>query len=118
KKGASHVLAIDNNEWAYNNARDNVALNKIYDEIDVELGEIDIMDGKHFDIILANINKPIIIENIPLFFRTLNSGGLLIISGILQSDIEHVLKEAKNYFFNVISTRTKNDWICVVLQNG
>lgn len=118
KKKAAHVLAIDNNEWAFNNAIDNISLNEIYNKIDVELGEIDLMDGKQFDIILANINKSIIIDNIPLFFRSLNSGGLLIISGILLNDIDQVLKEANNYFFNLISTRTKNDWICAVLQNG
>ena len=118
KKKAAHVLAIDNNEWAYQNTLDNIKLNSIYDEITAELGEIDLMDGKQFDIILANINKPIIMENIPLFFRTLSQGGVLIVSGILENDINDVIKEANNYFFNLISTRTKNDWICAVFQNG
>ncbi len=118
KKNARHVFAVDNNEWAYQNTLDNIKLNDIYDQISVELGEIDLMDGKQFDIILANINKPIIIDNIPLFFRTLNKGGLLIVSGILENDINDVIKEANNYFFNLISTRSKNDWICAVFQNA
>jgi len=118
KKKSRYVFAVDNNEWAYQNTLDNIKLNEIYDEITTELGEIDLMDGKQFDIILANINKPIIIENIPLFFRSLNKGGLLIVSGILENDINDVIKEANNYFFNLISTRTKNDWICAVFQNA
>ena len=55
KKGAQHVLAIDIEEWAYRNALDNIALNGIYDQIDVELGDFSLMEGKQFDIILANI---------------------------------------------------------------
>jgi ribosomal protein L11 methyltransferase len=73
------------------------------------------MSGKQFDIILANINKPIIIQNIPLFFRSLNTGGLLIISGILQNDLQDILKDAENYFFSPVSSKIKNDWICVTL---
>ncbi len=118
KKGANHVLAIDNNDWAYQNAMDNVSLNRVYDEISVELGELELMSGKQFDIILANINKHIILQNIPLFFRSLQAGGLLIISGILQNDLNDIVKEAGHYFFNLVSTRTKGDWVCAVLQNG
>jgi len=115
KKGATSVMAIDNNEWAHQNAIDNVAVNKMQDIVIPELGELVLMDGKQFDIILANINKPIIIQNIPLFFRSLNTGGLLIISGILESDMPDVMKDAGNYFFTPVSSRTKNDWICSTL---
>lgn len=118
KKKAVHVLAIDNNEWAYQNAMDNVSLNKIYDAVDVELGELDQMAQQQFDIILANINKHIILQNIPLFFRSLHAGGLLLVCGILQNDLPDVIAEANNYFFNLVSTRTKGDWICAVFQNG
>jgi ribosomal protein L11 methyltransferase len=117
KKGAQHVLAIDIEEWAYRNALDNIALNGIYDQIDVELGDFSLMEGKQFDIILANINKHIVLGNIQQFFRSIQPGGILIISGILQNDIQDVEKEASNYFFQLISTRTKNDWLCAVFQN-
>ncbi len=115
KKGAGHVLGIDNNEWAYQNANDNIAMNDVVNQIAIELGELELMNGKQFDIILANINKPIIIQNIPLFFRSLHAGGLLIISGILQNDLQDILKDAENYFFTQVSSKTKNDWICVTL---
>ena len=117
KKGAQHVLAIDIEEWAYRNAMDNIALNGIYDQIDVELGDFSLMEGKQFDIILANINKHIVLGNIQQFFRSIQPGGILIVSGILQNDIQDVEKEASNYFFQLISTRTKNDWLCAVFQN-
>lgn len=115
KKGAMHVYGIDNNEWAHQNSIDNIAMNAVVNNVTVELGDIDLMSGKQFDIILANINKPIIIQNIPLFFRSLNTGGLLIISGILQNDLQDILKDAENYFFSPVSSKIKNDWICVTL---
>ena len=117
KKGATSVKAIDVEEWAYQNALDNIALNSIYDEIQVELGDLSLMEGQQFDIILANINKHIVLANIPQFFRSIQPGGLLIISGILANDIRDVEMEAGNYFFQLISTRTKNDWLCAVFQN-
>ncbi len=117
-KGAAKVFAIDNNEWAYHNTIGNIAHNKIYYNIETELGELDLLENKQFDIILANLNRYIILQNISLFFRCMNAGGLLIISGILVNDLPVILKEAKNYFFREISTNTKGDWVCAVLQNG
>jgi ribosomal protein L11 methyltransferase len=118
KKGAAKVFAIDNNEWAYHNTIDNIAHNNIYHNIEAELGELGQIEGKQFDIILANLNRYIILQHISLFFRCLNAGGLLIISGILGNDLPLILKEAKNYFFREISARTRGDWVCAVLQNG
>ncbi len=118
KKHAASVLAIDNNEWAYNNTIDNIELNGILSGITTELGEIALIANKKFDIILANINKPIIIENMALFFTCLNPGGLLITSGILIPDMDDVIEETNHFSFNLISTRTKNDWICGVFQIG
>lgn len=115
KKGAAHVFAIDNNDWAFQNAMDNIAINEVVNNVSVAQGELELMNGKQFDIILANINKPIIIQNIPLFFRSLNTGGLLIISGILQNDLQDILRDAENYYFSQVSSKLKNDWICVTL---
>lgn len=117
KKGAKHVLGIDNEEWAYQNALDNIALNGIYSGVSVELGDFSLMEGRNFDVILANINKHIVLGNIARFFSSIQPGGYLIVSGILENDIQDVEKEAANYFFQLISTRTKNDWLCAVFQN-
>lgn len=115
--GARQVFAVDNEEWAYKNALDNITLNGIFDVIDVELGTLERMEGKTFDIILANINKHIVLAHIPLFFRCLQPGGLLIISGMFNRDLPDVEKEAARYFFQPVSVREKNEWICAVFQN-
>jgi len=116
KKGAQSVFAVDIEEWAYRNALDNIALNNVIDEVTVELGDFSLLQDKQFDIILANINKHIVLGNIQQFFRSISPGGFLIISGILQNDINDVEKEAGNYFFQLISTSSKHDWISAVFQ--
>ncbi len=116
KKGAESVYAVDIEEWAYRNALDNIALNNVIDKVTVELGDFSLLQDKQFDIILANINKHIVLGNIQQFFRSITPGGYLIISGILQNDINDVEKEAGNYFFQLISTSSKQDWISAVFQ--
>jgi ribosomal protein L11 methyltransferase len=117
KKGAGHVFAVDNEEWAWRNAIDNMAMNNTMDVVQVELGGLDLLEGKTFDVILANINKHIILEHIPLFFRCLQPGGMLVISGMFNRDLQDVEKEASRYFFQLISTQVRNDWVCAVFQN-
>jgi len=117
KKGAADVFAVDNEEWAWRNAIDNIAINGVIDSVHAELGGLDLMEGKTFDIILANINKHIILEHIQLFFRCLQPGGLLIVSGMFIRDLQDVEKEAARYFFQLISTQVRNDWVCAVFQN-
>jgi ribosomal protein L11 methyltransferase len=116
KKGADSVYAVDIEEWAYRNALDNIALNNVIDEVTVELGDFSLLQDKQFDIILANINKHIVLGNIQQFFRSTKPGGYLIISGILQNDLHDVEKEAGMHYFQLISTRSRQDWIAAVFQ--
>ncbi|MBC8046539.1 MAG: 50S ribosomal protein L11 methyltransferase [Fimbriimonadaceae bacterium] len=114
-QGAKQVLAFDNNEWAYNNSIDNKGLNKIDEGVIFELAELDIMQQKEFDIILANINKTIIIENLPLFKSSLLINGTLLLSGILISDLPDVIAEAVKHGFQLRNSKTKDDWVCAEL---
>lgn len=117
KLGAGQVFAVDNEEWAYRNTLDNITLNGIFDVIDAEHGGLELMEGKQFDIILANINKHIVLQHIPLFFRCLQPGGLLIISGMFIRDLPDVEQEAARYFFQAVSSNEKNEWVCATFQN-
>ncbi len=117
KCGAQDVFAVDNEEWAYHNANDNIAMNGIFDGIETALGGLELMEGRQFDIILANINKHIILQHIPLFFRCLQPGGLLLISGMFTRDLPDVEQEAGRYFFQVMSSSEKNEWVCAIFQN-
>lgn len=117
KCGARDVFAVDIEEWAYHNANDNIAMNGIFDGIETALGGLELMEGRQFDIILANINKHIVLQHIPLFFRCLQPGGLLLISGMFTRDLPDVEQEAGRYFFQSVSTAEKNEWICAIFQN-
>lgn len=86
--GASKVLAIDNDRWSYDNAMENIAMNKA-SKINVQLKD-DLLDLDSFDIILANINKNILIDHAQPLSRLVASGGDLVISGLLSNDYEDI----------------------------
>lgn len=117
KLGARDVFAMDIEEWAYRNALDNITLNGIFEGIEVEQGGLELMEGRQFDIILANINKHILLQHIPLFFRSLQAGGYLVLSGIFTRDLRDIEQEASRYYFQLISTQERNEWVCAVFQN-
>lgn len=112
--GANYVYAIDNNEWAFNNALDNMALNNMVDEIEVELGELDMIQGKKFDIILANISRTIILDNLDLFRTVLHEDGILLVSGILTADMPMILSGASKAGFKLNKDYTEEDWSCAL----
>ena len=109
-KGASEVLAVDIDEWAYNNTLENIQLNE-RGNISVLMGDIDLIKRQHFDLILANINRNILLEHIKYYSKTLNPGGLLFLSGILKEDEIVITKEAEKHAFDRTWITTKNKWI-------
>lgn len=112
KRGAKKVFALDNNEWAYSNALDNLALNKVIDEVDMELGELDLLKNKSFDIILANINKSVIRDNIDLLANALTPTSILLLSGILIPDLQDITAAANTVGLQLYSSNVRNEWIC------
>lgn len=84
--GAKKVVAIDIDEWAYNNAIENIKLNNA-NNIDVKLGGAELLGKQKFDIIIANINRNILLQDIPQYSNVLNKNGLLVLSGFYVEDI-------------------------------
>ncbi|MFN3939394.1 MAG: 50S ribosomal protein L11 methyltransferase [Chitinophagales bacterium] len=114
KRNAKKVIAIDNNEWAYNNALDNLAINNVTEKVQLELGEPEMLQNRKFDIILANINKSVILENLHLFAKILQPKGQLLVSGILIPDLQDITMEAEKYKLQLWSSHTRNDWVCAL----
>ncbi len=114
KRGADFVFAVDNNAWAYQNAADNIGLNNVVDIIELELGELDILLNKSFDIILANINKSVIRENIQLLSNALNADGLLLISGVLIADLQDITSAAEKTGLHLNNSWTRNEWVAAI----
>lgn len=109
KCGAKNVCAIDIDERAYNNAIDNAQLNNCKD-IDVRLGGAEAIEDSTFDIVLANINKNILIADMGYYSKATNKGGLLFVSGFYSSDIEDIISTALNNGFKYITQQITDDW--------
>jgi ribosomal protein L11 methyltransferase len=111
-KGAFPVTAIDNDEWAYNNALENVKSNNFAD-IEVLLGDSSLLTGKKYDIILANINRNILLNDIPAYRKSLNAGGKLFMSGFYSEDLPLIEAKASETGLRIMSHRIENNWTAV-----
>jgi ribosomal protein L11 methyltransferase len=85
-RGASPITAIDIDEWAYRNAAENARLNGI-DNIRLLQGGAELLGDETYDVILANINRNILLQDISTYARVLNGNGTLIMSGFYKEDI-------------------------------
>jgi ribosomal protein L11 methyltransferase len=109
-KNAASVDAIDIDDWAYENAVENIAANNVAQKVNVILGDVAKIQGKTYDLIIANINRNIILDDLKYYSQSLKNGGRLIVSGILTEDIEIVESEAKKYNLKKIEEKTRNKW--------
>ena len=107
--GARNIIAIDNDENAVENARDNVRKNKCKN-IYVHLGDSKVPDTT-FDVILANINRNILLKDIPEYSRHLKSGGILLVSGFYENDLSAIEELASEYDLKFTGKLEKNGWI-------
>ena len=112
KKGALSIDAVDIDQWCYENTQENSRLNKCQ-LIKAFCGDINSIKESKYDIILANINKNIIISNISIYRDFLNTGGQLIISGFYDSDIVDIDMKAKAIKLELVSQKVKNSWASI-----
>jgi ribosomal protein L11 methyltransferase len=112
KMGSSQVLAIDNDEWSINNAKENIA-NNACTKITIALAESVAADMK-YDIILANINLNVILQNMPLIAQACQPGAKILLSGFLISDKAAIEAALKDNGLKFSSFTQKLDWISVL----
>jgi ribosomal protein L11 methyltransferase len=109
--GAKEVLAIDNDEWSIKNAKENIDNNKA---VQVRLTKANNAAGLgRFDIILANINKNVILANLKALAGQLVPGGVLLLSGLLVTDEPDIRSALQGYGLNVTSRQEKHNWLCL-----
>lgn len=113
--GATTVTAIDNDEWSYQNAVENLERNNCK-KIVVMPGSAELLKGKQFDIILANINRNILLEYMPELFLLLKTGGKVLMSGLLQEDKPAILIAATQAGFSFISSDGLNNWVSLLFE--
>lgn len=114
KLGAKEVLAIDNDQWSINNALENCTNNKA-SVVKVLKGE-KAEEGKMFDVILANINKHVLMATIPELASRLNKGGTLLLSGLLVEDEADITQVAKKAGLKLAPKHSKDNWLCLKLS--
>lgn len=111
KMGAARIMAIDNDEWSIENAKENFQQNNC---TKIELLKTDqLIAGNEFDIILANINKNVIIENFAAIVEQLALNGILLLSGLLADDEKDILYIAYEFSLSICKTTVDNNWICI-----
>ena len=108
-KKASEITAIDIDEWSTNNTLENAALNNA-NNILVRLGDASLLKGQQFDLILANIQRNILLQDMPAYVRVLKPGGILLMSGFYQADLETIEGKATSLGLKMTRTYERSDW--------
>ena len=115
KKGAAEVFAYDIDEWSVENTKDNLLLNAIHNEVRVELGDSSVLDKTdNADLILANINRNILLNDIESFALKLVAKGLLLISGFYTDDASLLIEAANKHGLQFVKKECDESW-CMLL---
>jgi len=115
KLGAAGVYAIDNDEWSIANAAENIAKNNCH-YINVQLSS-DIPSDRTFDIILANINRNVILQYFSYLKNAVKERGVILFSGLLESDKEIIVEAAQNHGLQLIKHCERTKWISLLFVN-
>jgi ribosomal protein L11 methyltransferase len=111
--GAASVLGIDNDEWSIENAIENCERNNAT-KVNIQISPIESLEkAAQYDIILANINRHILLEYMDNMFGLLKGGGTLLLSGILPEDISMIMESAITSGFKYEKEMIENNWVCM-----
>lgn len=118
KCGAAHVDAVDIDDWADANCRENIAANGVADRITPMLGDVRCIAGRHYDFILANINRNILLADMPSYAAALNAGGDLVMSGFLEADVPSIVAAAGELGMTLVETAERDGWMMVHVRKA
>lgn len=117
KSGASRVLGVDHDQWAYENALENVERNET-SSVEIRLGEVEVLGQEEFDLILANITRNVLVNDMSAYEQHLSAQGTMIVSGFLAEDVQHVLNAGYQCGISHLSTVEDNNWICLTFKKS
>lgn len=115
--GANPVLGYDIDEWSADNAQHNAALNGV-ENMSVMLGDASVLDNveDRFDIVIANINRNILIADMPAFRAHMKEGAQLILSGFYEADVPMIEAAAKEHGLSLCDVVTDEEWACALFK--
>ncbi len=114
--GAKQVLGIDNDEWCLENGLENVGLNNVGDKVNIKLTEINGVEEGPFDLIVANINKHILIDIADEIYELTKNSGKAILSGLLVNDKTDIIGLYTSKGFSLQQEKILGEWIALVFQ--
>lgn len=115
--GADRVLGYDIDEWSSENAKHNASINGV-GNLDVMLGDASVLDvvDEEFDVVIANINRNILINDMSAFKRHMKNDGCLILSGFYESDVPILEKAAMDNAMSLKDVVTDEEWACALFE--
>lgn len=116
KKGAAYVEAVDVDEWAYRNAQENIVSNGVPD-IHCVLGDASCLTSeKHFDLVIANINRNILLRDMAAYVAVLNPGGTILFSGFYEHDVPVLMEHAATLGLTLQRKEVRDEWCALRCQ--
>ncbi|SRX54042.1 50S ribosomal protein L11 methyltransferase [Aequorivita sp. CIP111184] len=109
-RGASKLDAIDIDEWCFENSIENIERNNC-ENISVFLGDASLLSLRRYDIIIANINRNILLNDMQVYRESLNDNGQLYLSGFYKEDLPIITESCNNLGFNFVENKEKNNWV-------
>jgi len=116
KLGAASVFAFDIDPWSIRNASENALINSVSDKFEIREGGAEVIPETEFDLAAANINRNEIIRILPVLEKAVAENGHILLSGLLKTDKDMVLKKIKELKLKYINEVSENEWILIQLR--
>ena len=118
KLGAQHCVGYDIDEWSIDNTRHNAIINRVDDRLEPLHGDATMLSGfpAEFDLVMANINRNILLQDMERFSSIMQPKATLILSGFYQSDCQLLEEKANSLGLMLKQTKSDGDWACLVFQ--
>ncbi|MBR4516998.1 MAG: 50S ribosomal protein L11 methyltransferase [Bacteroidaceae bacterium] len=117
KRGAESVFAYDIDEWSVENTKDNLLLNHIYNNVEVEVGDSSVLEGQEkADLLIANINRNILLQDLPRFAKVIKEKGQMILSGFYLEDVQTLVEAASKLGFSLSKKENEGDWAMLLFE--
>lgn len=115
--GAGRAIGIDIDPWSYDNALENAILNDVADRLEIRIGSAEMIpEDVQFDLVLANINRNILLDLADVLSGCLASGGILMLSGILEGDVAAITGHPLYRTMELLGTSSENEWRALVYR--
>ena len=117
KRGATDILAIDIEDWSVENTKENALRNECK-HIEALCGDVDLLEGLSFELILANINKNILKVQLPMYASCIEPKGKVFLSGFFETDVDELVTFAARLGLTVVQVFKKETWAAIELEKS